>query len=290
MTRFILEVRTGTDTTRKLVIADGAPRTVGRSHEADEPFSHDPYMSATHAALWIEGGRCQVRDLNSERGTWVNDQNVSTCTLAEGDRVQIGGTLFHVSHDAPVAIVAAVTESFPTREAHVHAFLQGSPGDLFAVLDAARDDDVLVFLHESKLQFQSLYDGWRGQELALVAPYLVSLPYDAAALGELVERAWGESWGVFLHASISFRDVRRQLRRSLRAELDDGERVLFRFYDPRVLRAYLPTCTGEEAAQVYGPITDFVTEGRRGETALRFRATRDGVVHDEVALTANEGV
>jgi hypothetical protein len=99
-----------------------------------------------------------------------------------------------------------------------------------------------------------------------------------------VAESWGQSWGVFLRAPVSFRDARRHLRRLLRAELDDGQRVLFRFYDPRVLRAYLPTCTGDEAAQVFGPAAHYVVEGRRGESALRFRATPDGVVAGDRAV------
>lgn len=167
------------------------------------------------------------------------------------------------------------------------AFLREGEDALFGVLDAARDEQVVPFLYGSGLQFQSLYEGLRGEELALVAPYLVSFPPDASAFPELVEQAWGESWGVFLRASASFRDLRRHLRRLLRVELDGGEQVLFRFYDPRVLRAYLPTCTGDEAAQFFGPVICFVTEGRRGESALRFRATPDGVAVETETLTSD---
>ena len=162
---------------------------------------------------------------------------------------------------------------------------QQGPGALYAVLDAARDEQVLPFLHGAGVHFQSLYEGLRGEELALVAPYLVALPQDAAPLAELVRERWGDAWGIFLRAEHPFRDVRRHLRRLLRVELDDGARVLFRFYDPRVLRAYLPTCTGDEAAQVFGPLAQYVTEGRRGETALRFQRTPDGVHAHTETLT-----
>lgn len=36
--------------------------------------------------------------------------------------------------------------------------------------------------------------------------------------------------------------------------------MLFRFYDPRVLRLYLPTCTSTELEQVFGPVGTFFTE------------------------------
>ncbi len=177
---------------------------------------------------------------------------------------------------------------FGGRVEHAGWFLRSGDGELFGVMDAARDEQVLAALYASGLRFQSLYEGVRGEELALVAPYVVALPREAPALDALLGEAWGQSWGVFLHAPVSFRDVRRQLRRLLRAELDDGARVLFRYYDPRVLRAYLPACTAAEAAQMFGPIAQFVCEGRRGETALRFSLTVDGVTAETETLTEDE--
>lgn len=178
----------------------------------------------------------------------------------------------------------AVPDERESRAARALALLREGDGELFGILDAARDELVVPYLYGSGLQFQSLYEGLKGEELALVAPYLTSFSPDTPALGELIEQAWGESWGVFLRTTVPFRDLRRHLRRLLRVELEGDQRVLFRFYDPRVLRAYLPTCTGAEAAQVFGPVTLFLTEGRRGESALRFRATHGGVAVDTVAL------
>lgn len=288
--RAVLEVRSGFDAARSVVIDGGTPRTVGRGHGADERFPHDAAMSDLHAAFWVELGSCKVRDLGTPRGTLVNDRGVGEATLDDGDSVQIGGTRFVLRYDRSVAPPAAVERpTFASRGEHAAWFLRQGDGALFAVLDAARDEQVLPFLYGAGVQYQSLYEGLRGEELALVAPYLVALPHDAAALDDLVADCWGASWGVFLRAGATFRDLRRHLRRLLRAELDDGQRVLFRFYDPRVLRAYLPTCTGDEAAQMFGPIDRYVTEGRRGETALRFRATADGVATESEELTADDG-
>lgn len=290
VTRAFIEVRAGNDAARAFVIEGSTPRSVGRGAGADERFPHDPNMSDLHASLWMEGGVCYVRDLGSPHGTWVNERGVQQAALADGDLVQVGGTLLLVRVEGPRPSVTPLERAdFASRGEHAAWFLRQGDGALFAVLDAARDEQVLPFLYGAGAQYQSLYEGLRGEELALVAPYLVALPHDAAALDELVAEAWGASWGVFLRAGATFRDLRRHLRRLLRAELDDGQRVLFRFYDPRVLRAYLPTCMGDEAAQMFGPIDRYVTEGRRGETALRFRATADGVATETEELTADDG-
>lgn len=292
VTRAIFEVRAGTDAARAFAVEGASPRTIGRAAAADERFPHDPHLSDLHASLWIEDGRCYVRDLNSAKGTWLNREGVRQAELANGDQLQVGGTLLVVRLEGALAAVApAVTSrsAFGSRAEHAAWFLRQGAGSLYAVLDAARDEQVLPFLYGAGAQYQSLYEGLRGEELALVAPYLVAFPEGAASLDELVSDAWGQSWGVFLRSPASFRDTRRHLRRLLRAELDDGQRVLFRFYDPRVLRAYLPTCTGEEARQMFGPITHYAVEGRRGETAIRFRATPEGVAVETEALTDDDG-
>jgi hypothetical protein len=60
--------------------------------------------------------------------------------------------------------------------------------------------------------------------------------------------------------------------------------MLFRYYDPRVLRAFLPTCTLEEANTFFGPVDAFVAEGHAGESLLRFRVTPDGVETETDAI------
>src|SRR5439155_1286760 len=50
----------------------------------------------------------------------------------------------------------------------------------------------------------------------------------------------------------------------------------FRFYDPRVLRIYLPTCNAAEQQFVFGPVLRFLCEEAEPSTLLDF-AFRNGV-------------
>ena len=61
-----------------------------------------------------------------------------------------------------------------------------------------------------------------------------------------------------------------------------GVRMLFRFYDPRVLRTYLPTCVSDELNQVFGPVEYFVTEAEESATVLEFRNNRGVLARGEV--------
>ncbi|MBL8603331.1 MAG: DUF4123 domain-containing protein [Myxococcales bacterium] len=158
------------------------------------------------------------------------------------------------------------------------SLLAKEPHGLFAVLDAARDPRVLTMVGDTHLPMASLYDGVLGDQLADVAPYLVQLSHHDDFFDLLVSEAWGDSWGVFLRCDrVDFRDLRRHLRRFLRVRDEAGARMLFRFYDPRVLRAFLPVCTVDEATQLFGPIDAFLVEGWEGESLLRITQDATGV-------------
>ena len=171
----------------------------------------------------------------------------------------------------------------PRAQAVLDALARESTA-LYALLDAARDDAVLPWVREAGEPVACLYDGWQADELSDVAPYLVALPPGSAARGDLVRRAWGAAWGVYLASDLELRELRRHLRRFLRVAVQGRGRMLFRYYDPRVLRAFLPTCTLEEANAFFGPVDCFITEGHTGESLTRFTVTPEGVAVDALAL------
>jgi hypothetical protein len=59
--------------------------------------------------------------------------------------------------------------------------------------------------------------------------------------------------------------------------------MLFRFYDPRVLRVYLPTCWPGELTRMFGPVESFVMESAEGNV-LQMRQGRSGLVRDEARV------
>lgn len=123
---------------------------------------------------------------------------------------------------------------------------------LFVLLDAARDSRILEMLAGSDEPHASLYTGPEGEALAEVAPYLVRLPPGSELLGRLLEEGWGRAWGVFLTSLLPFRELRRHFRRFLLVEDEQGRSLYFRFYDPRVLRVFLETCTPQHRDELFG--------------------------------------
>ncbi len=98
--------------------------------------------------------------------------------------------------------------------------------------------------------------GPQGEALADVAPYLVRLSTRSPFLERLVDEGWGQSWGIYFTCPLPFLETRRHLRKFLMVEAEGEDmRMYFRFYDPRVLHTFLPTCTPEQKKEFLGPIT-----------------------------------
>lgn len=174
----------------------------------------------------------------------------------------------------------------PLERVQERLWPRGNDAYSWALLDGARDRRVQPAVQSSGLAYRCLYTGDLPPELARVAPWLVRLSRDAPLTRELVEDAWGHSWGVFLRAPVGLDALHRHLRRLLRVKTEQGRTMLFRYYDPRVLRVFLPTCTAAEVEQVFGPVASFVLEGDAPEQMLTFRRGAHGLTCDEARFEA----
>ena len=143
---------------------------------------------------------------------------------------------------------------------HDYLWAEGERKDVWAILDGARDRRVFPLLLDSYLEHSCLYAGDLAPELELAAPYLVRLECEDRYSQRLLELAWGNSWGVFLRCDAGMPVLRRHLRSLLVVRGPSGRRLVFRYYDPRVLRVFLPTCFPAELAAVFGPIRRFFIE------------------------------
>jgi hypothetical protein len=308
----ILQVTSGPDAPRSFVIEEGEEVPVGRTAPARIVLPGDRTVSRLHFAIKCDGRVCRIRDLNSTHGTMVNGLRITEALLTDGDvilagtttlRVQIGEDLSTVGlprsgdgwpDELPATEMCAVVTqehealaapSEPTLQDRVLEVLRSQKEPLFAILDAARDPMVYLRITECPERKQSLYEGPEAARFAFVAPYLISLPRNSLFLERLVREGWGNAWGMYLTCEKPFEEVRRQLRRHLLVELEGKPgKVVFRFYDPRVLRAFLPTCEPDQAVQFFGPIGEFLMEGPVPESVLRFALHRQALRQEKIQL------
>lgn len=142
----------------------------------------------------------------------------------------------------------------------------GQPeGEVYAVLDGARDERIEMLPGLLGFEFVNLYGDEVGAELRSVAPVLVRLERGGVT-EKLLELAWGNAWGIFAvtPGGTGMARMARHFRRLLRVMDEAGEVLLFRFYDPRVLRSFLPTCDEAQRDEVFGPVRRFVIEAPGG--------------------------
>jgi hypothetical protein len=337
--KIFLELRSGPNAGTKTPLKIGQPLRLGRNPKADHAFPDDKSMSSLHFAIDYSEKGCRILDLQSSNGTFLNGARVKEASLANGDEIRAGNTVFIIrmlpdeappaeppkpetlpasrpepipaqipASPAPSPVLYGGLPSFPAAapkiitaplaSPHAHD-LRPAPGPrqprlqdllakefqpLYALLDASREPSVLKVILESKEDYQSLYEGPQGAQLAHFAPYLLRVPQKSAVLDTLVQQAWSKSWGVFLTSDRPLKDLRTHFRHFLTVKLPDGQQVYFRYYDPRVLRLFLPTCLPEETTQFFGPVKQFLMEAEEPNLALHFTRGLKGPDKKELHL------
>jgi len=194
--------------------------------------------------------------------------------LQDQDQILAGFTFFKLhlpADDSPPPPLSPLARYLEPRQ------------PLYALLDAAQGPAVLETLERSALTHVSLFQGRYAQDLAAAAPYLVELVDCTPFLETLAEKAWGNSWGVFCVSAMPLEILRRHLRGLLYADTPDGT-LYFRFYDPRVLREFLPVYTADMAARFFGPVDEFLMEAEDSNTVLSFKLGEGGVECEAIRL------
>ncbi|MGE5570089.1 MAG: DUF4123 domain-containing protein [Rhodospirillales bacterium] len=150
---------------------------------------------------------------------------------------------------------------------------KGDGLNAYAVLDGASVPDLLDKLYGAvRPQFQCLYSGEIQPDLAEAAPYLVRLESGSEFTEWVFKEGWGKHWGVFAVTPADFATFRKHLRKFLVVYDSNAKALYFRYYDPRVLRTFLPTCKEEELAEFFGPVTAWLLEDEDPNVILRFEA------------------
>lgn len=165
---------------------------------------------------------------------------------------------------------------------------KGPRSDIWAIIDTARDPKAYWTLANSHLNYSCLFAGDLPDALEQAAPYLVQLTSEDAYTDYLAANL-GNSLNVFLQCDAAMKSVRHHLRQLLTVRDPRGAKMLFRFYDPRILRVFLPTCDSSELAQMYGPIKTYWAEGTAANKLIEFRNTNKGLQVANLALVATHG-
>jgi len=133
------------------------------------------------------------------------------------------------------------------------------------ILDLAHDEIIYSKMLHSDIEYVCLFEGRLAAELEHLAPYLIRLHKNNPFTEWLFDNGGGKNWGIFIQSPADMNTLIRHFRRFVRVYDEEGTPMMFRFYDPRVFRVYLPTCNKSEREYVFGPVERYYAEGRNGE-------------------------
>lgn len=128
----------------------------------------------------------------------------------------------------------------------------------YYLLDGAKCNDALDETLKQATKYLSLYKGRSEENLASVAPYLIVA--DTNFQQWIQKNGWGDSWGYFLESDLPFEAVYSHFRKFLIVEDEDFKPLYFRFYDPRVIRLFLPTCDSKQLQTFLDPVDYIISE------------------------------
>jgi hypothetical protein len=128
-------------------------------------------------------------------------------------------------------------------------------GRLYAILDGTSYTDLAGALAQSGLEYDSLFFGDDAVALAGEAPYICALdPTRATACRDLLQAALYRHAGFLIESDATLDTLRRHWKNWLTAEINEGsDMALFRFYDARILLAFVATLGPVEASAFFGP-------------------------------------
>ncbi|MDR3752321.1 MAG: DUF4123 domain-containing protein [Terracidiphilus sp.] len=273
---FVLEVRAPKGEKFYVPLPASGTLMVGREAPADLAIP-DQFLSRTHFQVLCEDMIHILTDQGSSNGTYVNGVRLRQTVLKPRDAIFAGRTAIRI---AAVMDGKVLLDSLPE-----------SPGELlpwqvklitaleaacnFVVLDGAISPAVVDLLNQAGVFYQSLYEGEQGRDMAPFGPYLAEIQKGGKLIPFLIKVGWGKSWGVFLGTELGFVEARKHLRHFLMADIEGGQRVIFRFYDPRVMRVFIPTCNADQRREFFGKIQHFLVESEAETTVNRYTVSTE---------------
>ncbi|MFO7613392.1 MAG: DUF4123 domain-containing protein [Bacteroidales bacterium] len=172
----------------------------------------------------------------------------------------------------------AVTVQSPKPEEpaqHVADFLfqqaEKEGCQLFGIIDSARNEDVFRHLITGNVRYKSLFEGTMDEQSYGVSGFLVECKKESLLFQWMTTEVWGESCCIFFTSKSDFDNLFKHFQQFNRVYLEDDQVVLFRYYDPRVLRVYLPTCSRREIDLFFGEVLSFFAEADTTDIIQEFR-------------------
>ncbi len=167
----------------------------------------------------------------------------------------------------------------PLREAVNECLFSAEDYQAYAIIDGASLPGLIAQIESYPTEYCCLFLGKLHPALAAAAPYLIKLQQYSHTM-EWLLNSWGQHIGIFALAKKErdFNTVRKHFRGFLRITGSDDKPAFLRYYDPRFLRRYLPTCDKNQIQTVFGSVIHtYIAEGKDPRSIMRYWVNADTV-------------
>lgn len=146
---------------------------------------------------------------------------------------------------------------------------------VYAVIDGASCPELRYKIYDLEPISECLWSGHLEPDVEETAPYLALLQYDHPFTDWLIQKGWGLHWNIFATSTADFTTFRTQMKKLQIVRSPTGKALLFRFYDPRVLSIFLPTCDDDQLLEMFEEVNDYFTVGKDSDVLMVNRLDND---------------
>jgi uncharacterized protein (TIGR02270 family) len=128
-----IEIVSGPNKGQHFTLSDNQLLHVGRTKKSEQVISEDDSISSRHFSIECWQETCQLKDLGSRNGTFLNGRKVADAYLKTGDEIRAGHTTFVVS----ILDISSATRA-STRSPQVQHATEIQDGHRTAILTVAQ--------------------------------------------------------------------------------------------------------------------------------------------------------
>jgi Nif-specific regulatory protein len=165
--------------------------SIGRQ-AANSLYLEDHGVSRQHCVFTRSGNRCELKDLDSRNGTFVNGEPITLRKLDPGDEVRIGGSMFVYLSGSKELSIAADTNTRQLRAEDSLYLASSEKKELSPSYRAVHDLRTLLRISTMLHSFRGLHDAKGAPAAEILRSHLASL---------LLELVPAERAGVFVPGS-----------------------------------------------------------------------------------------
>lgn len=141
----------------------------------------------------------------------------------------------------------------------------------YLIIDAAIAEGNINAAIALNKNYRCLLKGKSEEELESVAPYLFAINKQIIDFPNwFFGVGFNKNWGILALSNAGFEDMYNHFRKHIIVVNDDKQEVFFRFYDPAVLRMFLPSADVQQLRAFFGPVSTFIVEDEDEGFVLKF--------------------